>query len=245
MGLGMPHLLVYGPGDDLQHVITASLEDAMVYAEYLANERNERSFRVFELNEVEMAVKRFYSVELTASAMLESTRTGGPFEANAAVGDPVDNVCVLPPLTQPVSGPVGPEDRPATRPEVVWRPPVGTDAEVDEDRSERDGSDSAVDDGTRFGTGLRLELPRILHRPEPRNGPSDRVGGSPDGQGGGELRDEPSGGDGFAKPQLSLAAPDAVPDAVPDATTADDLDDLLDSDELRDGELPEAISASR
>ena len=164
---------------------------------------------------------------------------GGPFEANAAVGDPVDNVTVLPPLSQPISGSPGSEPPPSAQSEAVWRPPSGAGVELDEkDGSDDDGSAPERDE-PRFGTGLRLELPRILHRADRRHDSTDRFDGSADDHAEADPLDGPSGRDGAEKPQLALATAGAT-------TTADDLDDLLDGDELRDDEeLPEAISASR
>jgi hypothetical protein len=75
--LGVPHLVVYGTADEFQHVIAPSLEDAMVYAEYLANERDEQCFRVFELREVDMAIKRYYQVALVGNDDLASA-AGSP-----------------------------------------------------------------------------------------------------------------------------------------------------------------------
>lgn len=88
--LGVPHLVVYGTTDELQHVIAPSLEDAMVYAEYLANERDEQCFRVFELREVDMAIKRYYQVSLVgsdapASAVDSSTIAPPPGVAELAI----------------------------------------------------------------------------------------------------------------------------------------------------------------
>lgn len=85
--LGVPHLLVYGSDGEMRHVLTSSLEDAMVYAEHLANDCGEQSFRVFEMREVPMAVKRYYSVEL---AGVQPAPAVDPAMAMTEVGTPVD-----------------------------------------------------------------------------------------------------------------------------------------------------------
>lgn len=59
-----PHLLIHGVDAGLQHVVTASLEEARTYAEFLMNQRGDNSSRVFEMREVGISFKTYYQVQL-------------------------------------------------------------------------------------------------------------------------------------------------------------------------------------
>ncbi|MEM9563225.1 MAG: hypothetical protein AAGA93_11430 [Actinomycetota bacterium] len=59
-----PHLLVHGSGEDLQHVVATSLDEARSYAEYLVNEQGDETARIFEMRELDIAFTTYYQVHL-------------------------------------------------------------------------------------------------------------------------------------------------------------------------------------
>jgi hypothetical protein len=62
----LSHLVVYGAGDGSRQYLTASgLNEAIVQAEFLVNERDNDSARIFELREVTIEYRHYYRVEVS------------------------------------------------------------------------------------------------------------------------------------------------------------------------------------
>ena len=66
-GALLPHLLIHGTGgDDIQHVVLATLPEAIAYAERLANDEGDSTARIFEMREIDISFKTYYHVELVS-----------------------------------------------------------------------------------------------------------------------------------------------------------------------------------
>lgn len=64
-GTGQPHLLIHGSEETgIQHVVASSLAEAVAYAEYLANQRDDDTSRIFEMRELDISFKTYFQVEL-------------------------------------------------------------------------------------------------------------------------------------------------------------------------------------
>jgi len=64
-GSGMPHLLIHGSEETgIQHVVASSLAEAVAYAEYLANQQDDDTSRIFEMRELDLSFKTYFQVEL-------------------------------------------------------------------------------------------------------------------------------------------------------------------------------------
>ena len=65
-GSALPHLLIHGTeATGLKHVVASNRAEAVAYAEYLANQQNDETSRIFEMRELDISFKTYFQVHLT------------------------------------------------------------------------------------------------------------------------------------------------------------------------------------
>lgn len=64
-GSDLPHLLIHGTESaGLQHVVASNRAEAVAYAEYLANQQNDDTSRIFEMRELDISFTTYFQVHL-------------------------------------------------------------------------------------------------------------------------------------------------------------------------------------